>query len=179
MPKKTLLFLNLCLGLCVSLGFSLCFAQSTTTISTATLTDSPPNPTTQTINADICTVVNSFNIYNSGNLKKIQNYIKQNFFGKTKITGRYDIQTIYYIKQFQMAYGLTPTGKLDSDTINFLKNKNNCFDLEKQFLNLQNGSTTPPTKNIIASGTLMGVIPIWVDRKSQQEIINDLLDLLK
>jgi peptidoglycan hydrolase-like protein with peptidoglycan-binding domain len=115
----------------------LTFLSTTTTFASAS--------TTATSTVDICKVINSINIYNIPSMMQIQKFLQQTFFPNIKVTGYNDKQTKYYIGKFQYAFGLKPTGVIDAQTIKFLKTSNNCFDLEKKVLEIQNATVTAPT----------------------------------
>ena len=127
--------------------FSFCSAQTATTTSAST--------------RDICNAISSLDIYTPANLKKVQTYIKQKYFAKILITGRNDLQTKYYIKKFQYAYGLEETGLLNEQTIKYLKDRNNCFDLESKIIQLQNSTTT--NKKTIQQDLILDLIVNFIN----------------
>ncbi len=135
--KKLLLLSLICLPLFVS-------AQATSTASSTAST------------TEICAAVNSINVYSKENLTKLQNYIKKNFFSKLITTGIDDVQTKYYIRQFQYAYGLKVTGTLTVETLQYIKTLNKCFDLDKRISNVRTATNT-------------------VRRVTQLELLNNLL----
>jgi hypothetical protein len=91
-----------------------------------------------TTTTEFCKSLNSLNIYSKESLVKIQNYIKQGYFVNLKTSGVNDLQTRYYIGRYQYAFGLRVTGTLNSQTVKFLKEQNQCFDLEKKIKQVEN-----------------------------------------
>jgi hypothetical protein len=56
----------------------------------------------------------------------------QSFFPKLVTTGVNDKQNKFYIRQYQFAFGLYPTGVFDYPTLKLLKTQNKCFDIAKK-----------------------------------------------
>ncbi len=135
--KKILAIAIICLP-------ALAGAQATSTTMTASST------------AEICSAVNSINVYSKDNLMKLQNYLKKNFLNKMLLTGNDDLQTKYYIGQFQSAHGLKSTGTLTIETLQYIKTLNKCFNLDKRISQIRT-----------ATGT--------VRRVTQIELLNSLL----
>lgn len=122
------------------LTFSFAFSQTSTNV-------------TSLINyqQELCQAINSLNIYERGNLIKVQTFLKQTLFPKIIVSGVNDINLKYYIRKFQYAFGLKQTGILNAQTVKFIRNNYNCFDLEKKVTQIQNSIVVkrPDTQALI------------------------------
>jgi hypothetical protein len=65
----------------------------------------------------------------------------------------------YYIGKFQYAFGLKPTGILNTETIKFLKETNKCFDLEKRVVEIQNAT---PTIRVTTQDIILNLINTYI-----------------
>jgi len=123
----------------------------TTQLASAQTTSNP------TISTEVCKAFNSLDIYTSNNLTTIQNYLQKSYFPTIKISGKNDNQFKYYIGKYQYAFGLKITGQINVETLKLFKSQNNCFDLERKFLEMESS------------------VPVFF--KSQAEILFDILNL--
>jgi hypothetical protein len=123
----------------------------TTQLVTAQTTSNP------TISAEFCKAFNSLDIYTKNNLATTQQFLKNSYFPKIIISGENDSQFKYYIGKYQYAFGLRVTGQINEETLKLFKTQNNCFDLERKFLEMESS------------------VPVFF--KSQAEILLDILNL--
>ena len=110
-----------------------------------------------------CSALNSNNIYTNSNLRLIQTYLKNTYFPQIIVTGLDDVQNRKYISKYQYAFGLSPTGKINSLTAQLLGSKYNCYNIESKIINYQKN---PPVRTVSQSEVLNYLLTTFLNFSS-------------
>lgn len=111
-----------------------------------------------------CNVLNQQDAYSRENLIQLQSFFQQTYFPQIIVTGRDDLQTKRYIAKFQHAFGLKESGKLDSDTLRYIRKKYNCSNIEDKIINYRDA---PPKRIITSTEVLQNLIKeFFLDKDS-------------